>query len=266
MKDILAWYGLKRHPFDKAIKTTKILETEPARECEARLDYIKRQGGIMLLTGDPGVGKTISLRRFANSLNETHFRPVYTPLSTLKGTDILRHINDRLGLARRTLKSTLYAQIQHEIIESKEQKGRTIVLIIDEAHLLQVPTMQELRLLTNFKMDSYDPFILILSGQTDLRRVMEYAVLEAFSQRFGMRYHMPPLSPEETAAFVRHHMTIAAASEQIFSDSAMNAIHEYSFGIPRKIGTLSIQALNYAMFAEKRTVDADTVVRAQSGQ
>jgi general secretion pathway protein A len=256
MKDILTWYRLKRHPFDKSIKTVKALDNGPMRECSARLDYIKRRGGIMLLTGDPGVGKTLAMRRFAEALPDNRFRPVYTPLSTLKGTDILRHINER----------ALYTQIQHEILESKEQRGRTIVLIIDEAQLLSVPTLQELRLLTNFKMDSYDPFILILAGQTDLRRTMEYALLESFAQRFSMRYHMSPLNAEETADYVRHHMKLAGAPDEIFADDALAAIHDLSFGIPRRIGALAQQALHYAMFAEKRTVDADIVIKAHAGQ
>ena len=236
------------------------------RECSARLDYIKRRGGIMLLTGDPGVGKTLALRRFADALPDNRFRPVYTPLSTLKGTDILRHISDRIGLQPRATKSSLYTQIQHEILESKDQRGSTIALIIDEAQLLPVPTLHELRLLTNFKMDSYDPFILVLAGQTDLRRTMDYAVLESFAQRFAMRYHMPPLSAEETADYVRHHMTLAGAPDEIFAPDALAAIHDLTFGIPRRIGVLAQQALHYAMFAEKRTVDADIVLKAHAGQ
>ena len=94
MKELITWYGLKRHPFDKGIRTTHVFESDPLKEAEARLDYVRRRGGIMLLTGDPGVGKTLALRRFADSLNETRFRPVYTPLTTLRGTDILRHVDD----------------------------------------------------------------------------------------------------------------------------------------------------------------------------
>jgi type II secretory pathway predicted ATPase ExeA len=62
MKDLLAWFGLKAFPFDKNLKTQDVLETEPFKESTARLDYIKRRGGILLLTGDPGVGKTLVLR------------------------------------------------------------------------------------------------------------------------------------------------------------------------------------------------------------
>ena len=93
MKDMLAWFGLKRFPFDKNIKTADVLDTESFQECFARLEYIKRRGGIMLLTGDPGVGKTLALRRFVDSLNGNLFKPFYTPLSTLSRADLLYHIN-----------------------------------------------------------------------------------------------------------------------------------------------------------------------------
>jgi general secretion pathway protein A len=264
MRDIVAFHGFKRFPFDKNIKSAQILETEPQRECAARLDFIKRRGGIMLLVGDPGVGKTLALRRFVDSLNENIFRPVYTPLSTLRGADLLRHINDRLGLTNRASKAAVYRQIQEEILDSKEQRGRTVVLIIDEAHLLKTGALQELRLLTNFKMDSFDPFILILSGHLELRRTMDLGVMEDFSQRLALRYHMPPLSQEETRDYVVNQMKIAGAPEPIFSDNALAAIYEITFGIPRRIGVAAETALTYAMLEDKRTIDADLVLRTKA--
>ena len=141
-----------------------------------------------------------------------------------------------------------------------------VVLIIDEAHLLPLPTLQELRLLTNFKMDSYDPFILILAGQTELRRIMDYAILEPFAQRLAMRYQMPPLNLEQTGPYLVHQLELAGAHETIFDEPAVRAVHDASFGIPRRIGAVAIQALNYAMFSEKRSVDAETVINATKGQ
>jgi len=266
MKDLLAWFGLKRFPFDKNIKTQDVLDTDPLKECSARLDYIKRRGGILLLTGDPGVGKTIALRRFVDSLNENLFKPFYTPLSTLSRADLLYHINRMLGLTARLSKSAIYNQIQKTLLDSKEQSGKTILLIIDEAHLLQTGPLEELRLLTNFKMDSYDPFILILSAQSDLRRVMEFAVMEPFNQRIAMRYHMPGLSPVETQNYVTHHLNLAGAKEPILNDQALQAVHEVSFGIPRKIGAVTEAALTYAMFDQKRTVSPEMVLKVKTLQ
>jgi len=266
MKDIIIYFGLKSRPFDKSIRSSKVLETEPLKEANARLDYIRNRGGMMLLTGDPGVGKTLALRAFVDHLNDNRFRTVYTPLSTLKGTDILRHINHCLGLPYRPTKSALFSQIQHEVLESRDQRGKTLVLILDEAQLLPNATLHEIRLLTNFRMDSYDPFILILAGQTELRRIMDYAVMEPFAQRLAMRFHMPPLDPAGTAQYVRHHMKLAGATQSIFHDDALSALHELSYGIPRRIGSLAEHVLIYAAFAERQTVDADTVLKATAGQ
>ncbi len=266
MKDLLAWFGFKRFPFDKNVNSRDVLETDPLRESIARLDYIKRRGGILLLTGDPGVGKTLALRRYADSLNENLFRTFYTPLSTLSRADLLYHINRRLGLPSRLSKSAIYDQIQTALLESKQQAGKTVVLIIDEAHLLQTGPLEELRLLTNFKMDSYDPFILILAGQSDLRRTVEFAIMEPLNQRIAMRYHMPGLCPDETKRYVTHHLKLAGAAVPILDEQALEAVHQVSFGIPRRIGAVTEQALTYAMFDAKRTVTPEMVLKVKSLQ
>jgi type II secretory pathway predicted ATPase ExeA len=263
MKDLLAWFGLKNFPFDKNLKTQETLETESLKECTARLDYVKRRGGILLLTGDPGVGKTLALRRYVDSLNENLFKPYYTPLSTLSRADLLYHVNRLLGLPARLSKSAVYGQIQKALLESKESAGKTVFLILDEAHLLQTGPLEELRLLTNFKMDSYDPFILILSGQSDLRRIMEFAVLEPFSQRIAIRYHLPGLSPQETKLYVTHHLKLAGAKEPLLDEPALEAVHQVSFGIPRRIGALVEQALTYALFDQKRTVTPEMILKVK---
>ena len=265
MTDLLTWFGLKRHPFDKQIKTSALFASDAQEEAVARLDYMKQCGGIMLLTGDPGVGKTVALRRFVDSLNDNLYRPIYTPLATLNRFDILRHLNQKLSLVHRGSKSALYTQIQREILESKDQRGKTVVLILDEAQLLTTGTLHEIRLMTNFRMDSYEPFILILAGQSDLRRVMEFAVMEPLAQRLRMRYHMPPLSPEQTAGYVEHQLRLAGASEPIFTHDALAAIHEQSFGIPRRIGNTATQAMLLAMYEQKRTIDADMVLKVKTG-
>jgi general secretion pathway protein A len=263
--DFTSFFGLKTFPFDKHIKAAAAIDTSPFREALARLDFMKQRSGIMLLTGDPGVGKTIALRRFVDTANDNLFTPIYTPLTTLRGSDLLRHLNDKLGLVHRASKAVLYRQIQHEVLESREQRGKTIVFIIDEAHHLQIGPFNDLRLLLNFKMDSFDPFILVLAGHSDLKRFMDYSVMEPFSQRLAMRFHMPPLEPNETAEYVTKLMKHAGAREPIFKDDALAALHELAFGIPRRVGTLAEEALTYAMCANLRTIDADLIMKIKTG-
>jgi len=265
LNDLLTWFGLKRHPFDKQIKTSDLFGSEPLAEAAARLDYVKQRGGTMLLTGDPGVGKTVALRRFADGLNDNLYRPIYTPLATLNRFDILRHLNQKLGLVNKGSKSALYTQIQREILESKDQRGKTVVFIIDEAQLLATGPLHELRLMTNFRMDSYEPFILIMAGQSELRRIMDFAVMEPLAQRLRMRYHMPALEQEETGGYVTHQLELAGAAEPIFAPDALAAVHEQSFGIPRRIDNTATQAMLLAMCEHKRTIDADMVLKVKTG-
>jgi general secretion pathway protein A len=264
MKDLLAWFGFKHYPFDKEIKTADIVDTPVLTETLARLDYMKRRGGIMLLTGDPGVGKTTAIRRFSDTLNDNLFNIIYTPLSTLNRTDILRHINALLGLQNRFTKSANYQQIQKELLNSREQRGRTVVLIIDEAHLLKPGPLEEIRLLTNFKMDSFDPLLLILSGQSDLKRMMNFAVMEPLNQRIRMRYHMSGLSEQDTVEYITSRLKWAGCTAPIFKEDALAAIQEYSYGFPRLIGNICEEALTYAMFCDQKTVDADMILKIKT--
>ena len=88
--------------------------------------------------------------------------------------------------------------------------------------------------------------------------------MEPFNQRIAIRYHMPGLSPEQTKHYVAHHLKLAGAREPILDDHALEAVHQVSFGIPRKIGTVVEQALTYAMFDQKRTVSAEMILKVKS--
>jgi general secretion pathway protein A len=265
MKDLLIWFGLKRHPFDKQIKTENLFASAALAEASARLDYLKQLGGTLLLTGDPGVGKTVALRRFVDSLNQNLFRPIYTPLATLNRFDLLRHLSQILSLPHRAAKSAMYSQIQREILDSKDQRGKTVALIIDEAQLLPIGSLHELRLITNFRMDSYEPFLLILAGQSELRRMMDFAVMEPFAQRLRLRYHMPSLTPDQTPPFVEHQLKLAGCPDPIFTSDAIAALHQQALGIPRRIGNIATQAMLYAMYDDKRTIDADMILKVKTG-
>ena len=118
--------------------------------------------------------------------------------------------------------------------------------------------------MTNFRMDSFDPFILILSGQSEMRRTVNFAVMEPLKQRLAMTFHMPPLCEEETSRYVEHHLKLAGAHEPLLEEQALRTVYDLSFGIPRRIGAIVNEALTYAMFDQKRSVTAEMVLKANS--
>src|SRR5659263_114529 len=95
-------------------------------------------------------------------------------------------------------------------------------------------TSEEIRFLLNLRMDSYSALSLILTGQTELREMLKLQVNEAISQRVDIRFHLPALSKEETAAYIARHLAAVKAPGEIFTQAAIGVIHEYCGGIPRK--------------------------------
>ena len=117
-----AFYSLATTPFLKDIKVQDIFQSSSQKEVAARLDYLKKARGIGLITGEPGVGKTLSLRLFTDGLNPALFKPMYLPLSTLTVMDVYRAIATALGENPKAKKIDLFLQIQSAIINSSKNR------------------------------------------------------------------------------------------------------------------------------------------------
>ena len=135
---IEARFGLKHRPFDKAIDSRKLYVWPGLEELGARLEMSKHSQGILLLTGEPGTGKTVALRRFVDSLNSEHYLPVYLPLSTVTVIDAYTQLNRALGGQEVCSKSLLFREIQNGIAQLTAQ-GKQPVVILDEADLMRSP-------------------------------------------------------------------------------------------------------------------------------
>ena len=133
--------------------------------------------------------------------------------------------------------------------------GRTPVLVLDEAHLLDHAQLEGIRMLTNYDMDSQSPFACLLVGQPTLRRKIKLGILAALDQRIALRYAMAPMTAAETAGYVKHHLTLAGRSDTLFSDDATALIHQTSRGLPRAVNNIAVQALVAAFGADKTIVD-----------
>jgi len=110
-------------------------------------------------------------------------------------------------------------------------------------------------MLTNYDMDSRSPFACLLVGQPTLRRKIKLGILAALDQRIALRYALAPMTPAETAGYVKHHLALAGRSDTLFSDDATALIHQTSRGLPRAVNNLAVQALVAAFGADKTIVD-----------
>lgn len=257
-----AFYSLATTPFLKDIKVQDIFQSSSQKEAAARLDYLKKARGIGLITGEPGVGKTLSLRLFTDGLNPALFKPMCLPLSTLTVMDVYRAIATALGENPKAKKIDLFLQIQSAIINSSKNRGITPVLILDEMHLARDAFFADISLLFNFNMDSDTPFILILSGISYLNTKLSLNQNKPLNQRISTRYSFDPFSPEETAQYISKQISLAGANYEIFSESAILAVHSLSSGFPRVINQLCTHSLIYGCQCKKQVIDEECVREA----
>ncbi|MBD3335777.1 MAG: AAA family ATPase [Candidatus Eisenbacteria bacterium] len=258
---IEARFGLKKRPFDKHIATRDLYPWPGLAELDARLEMAKTARGIMLLTGEPGTGKTVALRRFVDRLNTEHYRSVYLPLATVTVLDAYHQLNRALGGQDVRSKSLLFREIQHGIAQLTAQ-GQQPVIVLDEADLLRSALFDELRILLNFEMDSKDPLLLILAGQPQLLAKLALRVHLPFRQRVAMRFRMPPMDETHTRGYVQHHLTLAGRRQRLFTDEALMQTFVQSGGIPRVIGNIALGAMVTAAAQNKDIVELDHVVTA----
>jgi type II secretory pathway predicted ATPase ExeA len=263
---IQPYYGLKKMPFPKELKTDQMFESFDVKEAFTRLQVLKQNRGIFCLTGEPGSGKTSVLRKFVEGLNPQTHTHCYTPHATVNRNDLYRQLNTLLRLPPRIRKSDLFDQIQRAITELHDQQGKTPVIILDETHLMDHDTLQELILITNFQMDSRVPFLLILIGQPDLRDKLKRRIHEPLNQRITLRYHMAGITDDEEARnYILHHLKLAGRSDPLFEDQAYPMIKQLGQGLPRKMGNLAQAAMTLGMVKKVHSISADLIVKASDG-
>jgi general secretion pathway protein A len=143
-------------------------------------------------------------------------------------------------------------------------RGRRVVLIVDEAQNLSTETLEQVRLLTNLETATTKLLQIILIGQPELRDLLDRAELRQLAQRITGRYHLDPLSPEESAGYVRHRMRVAGATAEVFTPSALREIQRLSHGVPRVINVVSDRALLGGFTREEHRVGGALIRQAAS--
>jgi type II secretory pathway predicted ATPase ExeA len=248
-------FGLKRTPFGKGIAAKDLFSRQAHEEAVARINFCIVECALGVVTGDVGAGKTVAVRAAVSSLDPTRHQVIYIANPAFGTRGLYVTIVRALGAEPRYVRAELMAQAADLLEAEDAERHRRVVMICDEAHLLSPAQLEELRLLTNSKMDSASPFAGILIGQPTLSRQLRMGVFAALDQRIATRFTIKAMDIGESAAYLRHHMTLAGREEPLFADDAVARLHRVSNGLPRALNNVATAALIAAASDNKDLID-----------
>ena len=194
-------------------------------------------------------------------LDSSRHTIIYLPNPAVGARGIYTQIVSALGATPRFYRATLIPQASDLLAAESSERGKTVVLICDEAHLLSLEQFEELRMLTNSEMDSRATFACLLLGQPTLRRKLRQGVFAALDQRIALRCTIDGMDRKETGEYIVHHVKLAGRTDTIFSDDAVALIHDASRGLPRAVNNLATQSL-IAAYAQNKSICDESSARA----
>jgi general secretion pathway protein A len=263
----LSFFGLHEKPFAITPDPRYLYLSERHAEALAHLLYgINEAGGFVQLTGEVGTGKTTIVRSLlAQTPKNAEIALILNPKMT--APEFLLTICEELGIgvpdsATESLKDLV--DILSGYLLRAHAGGRRVVVVVDEAQNLAPTVLEQVRLLTNLETNTRKLLQIILIGQPELRELLARNELRQLAQRITGRYHLNPLTHEETAAYVRHRLRVAGATSDIFSPTALAEVYRLATGVPRVINVVCDRALLGAYSMDRHRVTSSLVRNAAS--
>lgn len=262
MRSMMSKYGLKRLPFTKELPVSELYWPSQHEDARSRIRAALKGKASVVMTGDPGTGKTFVLRAVAEDLQEFPCRIEYLHNSAVNRREFYRQLCLALGLEPKASAASLFRLVSQHIEElSCEQKIRPI-LFLDEAHMLAPQILSHLPVLLNFQMDSRPFLSIVLVGLPELKETLRRNLQSALNGRLPVRIHLSPLDPTQVAEYLKHHMCAAGVEKDVFTEEAALMIAEAAGGIMRKVNVLALECLYKSSEKKSPLVDGPCVRRA----
>jgi len=259
----LDYYNLTEYPFSITPDPRFLYFAPHHKEAYDHLLYgIEARKGFIELTGEVGSGKTTLCRAVLADLG----KDVETALilnPSLTETQLLRAILHDFGLETGRRDRLAYIEILNEFLLEKSEEGTNVALVIDEAQDLSPQVMEQVRLLSNLETDQHKLIQMVLCGQPELKKRLARPELRQLRQRITVRYHIRPLTHEDTFLYIMHRLRVAGSDGTIaFDTGAVREVYKYSKGIPRLINAVCDNAMLAGYVARSKQIDARSVRRA----
>ncbi len=249
------FFEMSHTPFINSVPVENLYLSSMLDETLARLEFVAEKRLFAVVTADVGCGKTTAIRKFTDSLPSDKYQVLYLSDSKLTPRWFYKGLLDQLGVEAKFYRGDSKRQLHMQLEVIRGVQGKTVVTIIDEAHLLERETLEEIRFLLNYKMDSLNPMALILVGQNELWEKLKLQRYAAIRQRLDIKCEIPQYDRAQTEEYIAVHLKYAQGVMEIFTDKAIDEIYKYSAGAPRAINKVSTHALMFASQRAKKLID-----------
>jgi general secretion pathway protein A len=255
-----SFFGMKNTPFVNSISVDSLYLSSMLDEALGRLEFAAERKLFAIMTADVGCGKTTAIRKFASSLNPDKYTVLYLSDSKLTPRWFYKGLLDQLGVESRFYRGDAKRQLHQQLELIRGVHNKTVVTIVDEAHLLDKETLEEIRFLLNYKMDSLNPMALVLVGQNELWDKIKLQRYSAIRQRIDIKCEIPQYDRSQTGEYINAHLDYSGGAREIFTDKAIDEIYKYSAGSARAINKVCTHSLLFAAQRAKKLID-DHMIR-----
>ena len=250
-----SYFGFSKIPFTKYMWATKMFDASAQRDLIDGLHLWLETRGIAVLYGPPGVGKSITLRRFKEELDDRRFDLFYLFNLRVTPTGFLRSLCRLLALPVLYHQADLFDTISTFLGHYEERNRKHPIIIFDDGDGLSDRLLELLRLLANFSMDSEDRFSFILCGTQKLATRLKEPQNEALKQRIVFSHNLRGFTIDDARSYVQFHLERAEGPKELLADNAIQMIFHLARGLPRVINQIALQALIHAAIRGVDTID-----------
>lgn len=250
----LRHYSLSHQPFSKELADENLWLPSSKQELVDELVEALAERSHVLLTGEPGVGKTCTLRALRKQLPEAGYRLTYCHNATLGRRDFYRQLCSALGVQPKGTAAGVFNAVA-EYVEQTSRERRHPVFLLDEAHLLKPEVLSHLHVLSNYDFDSQPLLSLVLVGLPELWDILRARINRSLWSRIHCRISIPEATPGDTAEYIQHRINQAQGPKNLFASDAISVLHEGTLGHLRDVDRVATSAIKAAAERKLTTID-----------
>ena len=256
-----AYFSLSGAPFKLNPDPKFFFGSRSHNKAMAYLHYgVKQAEGFIVITGPVGAGKSMLIGHLVDQLNRSNVVAAHLLTANLEPEALLAHILSAFGIEPEGEGRASELEAFEDYLFDQLNRGRRVLLIMDEAQNLPRKTLEELRMLSNMDYDGTPLFQVFLIGQSEFRDTLQAPDMEQLRQRVIASYHLETLTEDETREYILHRLSVVGWREDpVFSDGAIKAIYAETNGLPRRINTLCNRIMLYCALEKRHEATGEIV-------